>query len=210
MVYHVLVIGYMQEEQAILSKQYNKDNIELEFAYSAENAEQLIDSHSYAWTIFHSRTLNCMVYIDIMRKIKDIPILILTSACIECGQEVIQNMLKVEGDTLKGVEQHTFVYGNLYFCQEQRMVRVCEREIHFTKKEFDLFALLISNPNRVFTYEMIMDIVWNEVYDSYSRKTIINHISNIRKKLNISPEVPNYIKSIHSIGYKFEVMQSKK
>lgn len=95
MVYHVLAIGYMQEEQAILSKQYNKDNIELEFAYSAENAEQLIDSHSYAWTIFHSRTLNCMVYIDIMRKIKDIPILILTSACIECGQEVIQNMLKV-------------------------------------------------------------------------------------------------------------------
>ena len=42
-------------------------------------------------------------------------------------------------------------------------------------------------------------------YDYYSRKAIVNHISNIRKKLKITPDIPEYIKSVHSIGYKFEV-----
>ena len=59
------------------------------------------------------------------------------------------------------------------------------------------------NSNRVFTYEMIMDIVWHEEYDYYSRKAINNHISNIRKKLKVDPDLPEYIKSVHSVGYKF-------
>ena len=49
--------------------------------------------------------------------------------------------------------------GDLYFCLEERTVRVCGQEIELTAKEFDIFALLILNPRRVFTYEMIMDIV---------------------------------------------------
>lgn len=93
--------------------------------------------------------------------------------------------------------------GKLDFCLESRTVRVCEVEIDLTAKEFDIFALLIMNSSRVFTYEMIMDIVWHEEYDYYSRKAINNHISNLRKKLKIAPDLPEYIKSIHSVGYKF-------
>ena len=51
---------------------------------------------------------------------------------------------------------------------------------------------------------MIMDLVWHEDYSYYSRKAINNHISNLRKKLKIAPDVPEYIKSVHSVGYKFE------
>lgn len=54
-------------------------------------------------------------------------------------------------------------------------------------------------------YEMIMDIVWNEECNKYSRKAINNHISNLRKKLKTIPEMPDYIKSVHSVGYKFEM-----
>ncbi|MGN0980313.1 MAG: winged helix-turn-helix domain-containing protein [Candidatus Avoscillospira sp.] len=94
--------------------------------------------------------------------------------------------------------------GDIRFCLECRSVEVCRQRINLTNKEFDILALLIMNVNRVFTYEMIMDIVWNEKYDLYSRKTITNHISNIRKKLKITPDIPDYIKSIHSVGYKFD------
>ena len=94
--------------------------------------------------------------------------------------------------------------GPLYFCLEYRSVEIFGEEIKLTAKEFDILALLILNPRRVFTYEMIMDIVWNEPYNAYSRKTIINHISNIRRKLKRTPEIPDYIKSVHSIGYKFD------
>lgn len=99
--------------------------------------------------------------------------------------------------------------GTLHFCLEYRTVEVCGQEVELTAKEFDIFALLILNPRRVFTYEMIADIVWNEPYNAYSRKTIINHISNLRKKLKIHSEIPVYIKSVYSIGYKFDIPHTK-
>ena len=86
--------------------------------------------------------------------------------------------------------------GSLYFCQEQRLVCVGEQVIELTAKEFDILALLITHPKRVFTYELIMELVWNEDYSYYSRKAVNNHVSNLRKKLKIMPDSPDYIKSV--------------
>lgn len=91
----------------------------------------------------------------------------------------------------------------LYFCLENRIVYVRETEVILTVKEFDIFALLIMNPKRVLTYDMIIDLVWHENLDYYSRRAINNHVSNLRHKLKVTPETPDYIKSVHSIGYKF-------
>ena len=93
--------------------------------------------------------------------------------------------------------------GDLYFCLEHRLVTVRDQEIALTVKEFDILALLIMNPKRVFTYELITDLVWNEDCTYYSRKAINNHVSNLRKKLRIRPDDPNYIKTVIGIGYKF-------
>ena len=96
--------------------------------------------------------------------------------------------------------------GDLYFCQEQRLVYIGGQEIKLTAKEFDILALLITHPKWVFTYELIMELVWNEDYSYYSRKAVNNHVSNLRKKLKIIPGSPDYIKSVIGIGYKFEVL----
>lgn len=93
--------------------------------------------------------------------------------------------------------------GDLYFCLEHRLVTVRNQEIALTAKEFDILALLIMSPKRVFTYELITDLVWNEDCTYYSRKAINNHVSNLRKKLRIRPDDPNYIKTVIGIGYKF-------
>lgn len=90
-------------------------------------------------------------------------------------------------------------------CLEQRLVTVRGHEIALTVKEFDILVLLIMNPKRVFTYELITDLVWKEDYTHYSRKAINNHVSNLRKKLKIKPDDPDYIKSVTGIGYKFEL-----
>lgn len=95
--------------------------------------------------------------------------------------------------------------GDLYICLEQRLVIIKGREITLTVKEFDILVLLMMNPNRVFTYELIMDLVWNEDYTYYSRKAINNHVCNLRKKLKIDPGDPDYIKSVTGIGYKFSL-----
>ena len=93
---------------------------------------------------------------------------------------------------------------DLYFCLEQRLVTVRGQAIPLTVKEFDIFALLILNPKRVFTYEMLLDLVWHEDYTYYSRKAINNHVSNLRKKIKITPDLPDYVKSVYGVGYKFD------
>lgn len=44
-----------------------------------------------------------------------------------------------------------------------------------------------------------------EDYTYYSRKAINNHVSNLRKKIRIAPDLPDYIKSVYGVGYKFDV-----
>ena len=103
-------------------------------------------------------------------------------------------------------EPFTEIYmGDLYFCQEQRLVCIGEQVIKLTAKEFEILALLITHPKRVFTYELIMELVWNEDYSLYSRKAVNNHVSNLRRKLKTTPGSPDYIKSVVGVGYKFEV-----
>ena len=51
---------------------------------------------------------------------------------------------------------------------------------------------------------MIAEMVWQEEYASYSRKAVNNHISNLRRKLKVFPDSPDYIKSVYGIGYKFD------
>lgn len=125
----------------------------------------------------------------------------------ECKITVCDSVLCNSSDILKEVtESFTEIeIGDLYFCLEQRKVYVCNIEIRLTAKEFDLFALLIMHPKRVFTYEMIIDLVWHEDYMFYSRKAVNNHVSNLRKKLKITPDIPDYVKSVYGVGYKFEV-----
>lgn len=91
----------------------------------------------------------------------------------------------------------------LSFCLEHRSVEVCGKEVLLTAKEFDILSLLIMNQKRVFTYEAIMNSVWHEDITFYSPKAVSTHISNLRKKLKREPDVPEYIKSVRGIGYKF-------
>lgn len=112
--------------------------------------------------------------------------------------------INIQKDIMKPLTE--ILQGDLYLCPEERSVKVRGIEVSLTAKEFDILALLITNPKRVFTYEMIMDLVWHEDYTYYSRKAINNHISNLRKKLKISPDSQDYIKNVTGVGYKFDIM----
>ena len=79
--------------------------------------------------------------------------------------------------------------GDLYFCLEQCFVTVRGQMILLTVKEFENFSLLIQNPKRVFTYEVLIDLVWKEDCSYYSRKAVNNHISNLRRKIKVALDV---------------------
>ena len=205
----VLAIGYNRNEYEIICSKLLKKNIATDLSETTQKAQCLLREQSYDWAIFHSRVLDSLPYVNVMRSIRHIPIIIIDPE--DFGIEQISDVIECfAGFSSKrkdsiNIWSHSFEYGNLHFDQDQRMVSVCGKKIELTAKEFELLALLISNPNRVFTYEMIADIVWTENYDVNFRKTITNHISSLRQKLRITQDIPNLIKSVHNIGYKFNI-----
>ncbi len=71
-------------------------------------------------------------------------------------------------------------------------------ELSLPKKEFELLALLLSQPGRVFTRETILANVWgNDVI--VGDRTIDVHIRKLREKLG-----DHYFKTVKGVGYKFE------
>lgn len=69
-------------------------------------------------------------------------------------------------------------------------------------KEFQLLKLLAENPNTVFTNEELFNTVWG--FDGFGDyRTVLVHISNIRKKIEKDPKHPTYIQTVRGVGYKF-------
>lgn len=68
-----------------------------------------------------------------------------------------------------------------------------------------MLHLLIANRRRVITFEIISDYIWSYESGDDMTQAIHNIINRLRKKLKTEPDVPNYISSIRSVGYKFNM-----
>jgi DNA-binding response OmpR family regulator len=79
-------------------------------------------------------------------------------------------------------------------------MQACGRQIILTKHEFLILELLIRNPKRVFSKQMIYEYVWGEDYVA-DDKTINVHISNIRAKLKESG-TDSYLQTVWGMGFK--------
>jgi DNA-binding response OmpR family regulator len=79
--------------------------------------------------------------------------------------------------------------------------------IELTTKEFDLITFFAQQQNQVFSPEQLLNQIWG--IDSFSEKrTVIVHISNLRKKLEEDPLHPKYIVTVRGVGYKFAGYQN--
>lgn len=72
-----------------------------------------------------------------------------------------------------------------------------------TAKEFDLIELLIRNPNRVYSRENLLDILWGYEYRTDVR-TVDVHIRRLREKLEQNPAEPEHIMTKWGVGYYFK------
>jgi two-component system alkaline phosphatase synthesis response regulator PhoP len=71
--------------------------------------------------------------------------------------------------------------------------------LELTPKEYDLLKLLVSSPDRVFTREQLLDLIWGMEYYGGTR-TVDIHIQRLRKKLGA--DYSEIIQTVHGIGYK--------
>lgn len=76
------------------------------------------------------------------------------------------------------------------------------QETILSPKEFQLLTLLAQNPNTLFSNEQLFQALWGaESLGDY--RTVMVHISNIRKKVEQNPKRPSFIQTIKGAGYKF-------
>ncbi len=88
--------------------------------------------------------------------------------------------------------------GDVSIDKEKYLVVLNGLEVNLPKKEFELLALLISKPGRVFTREVILNTIWgNDVV--VGDRTIDVHIRKLREKIGMK-----IIKTVKGVGYKFE------
>lgn len=85
-------------------------------------------------------------------------------------------------------------------------VKVFDNPVVLTSKEIEILWVIASKPNRVFTREQLLEMVWGYEYTGETR-TVDTHIKRIRAKLDIKESYTWDIKTVWGVGYKFEVKQ---
>lgn len=221
----VLGVGYTQAEYEAAQREWLDYGVVIDLAESAAKAIEKLKSQDYACVVLDSRVLDFQPYIDAMRQIRAIPILVITPEVN--AQKRAQFLMRYVVGGLPGqpasvcaaAVDRRFAFArteappptiitdkDLYFCLEHREVLVRGQEVKLTRKEFELLRLLITHPLRVYTFEVLFGQVWGEEYTVVSKKTVINHMGNLRRKLKVDPGGPDYIINIHGIGYKYDTV----
>ena len=95
------------------------------------------------------------------------------------------------------------VSGDLRLDCEGRRVFIAGKEINLTAKEFDLLELLVFNPNKVYSRENLLNIVWGYEYPGDVR-TVDVHIRRLREKIEQNPSDPKYVHTKWGVGYYFQ------
>ena len=86
---------------------------------------------------------------------------------------------------------------------EARRVYVNGKEVYLTAKEFDVLELLVFNPNKVYSRENLLNIVWGFEYPGDVR-TVDVHIRRLREKIEEKPSEPKYVHTKWGVGYYFQ------
>ena len=171
--------------------------------------------------------------ISAIRKITQIPIIILTDAssllCMSWKKELIYagaDCIMDINSTIEEVDLQIFSLarrnnkqkitqkqfetminnGKLVMDHKKHKVVWNNAVLHLTRQEYDFLYLLASAPMRIYTYEQIYHLVWKEHNYGDIKNIIWCLVKRLRKKLNVAESgAGNCIVSVRDIGYKFEL-----
>lgn len=160
-----------------------------------------------------------------IRKDDDIPILMLTAKVdederingLEIGADdyvtkpfsprelvlrVKKILQRVSGSSQKTGQDIIYRDDHLLVDVEKHIISVKGEEMEVTPNEFDIMHALILNKGNVLSRDQIIMKAFGYSYEGYNR-TIDTHIKNLRKKVEIDPSNPFYIKTVYGVGYRF-------
>jgi len=222
--------------KTIERKLQNNDYI-VDCCFNAEDGLREINKHDYSAIILDLDlpNMNGYVFLQILRKKSDIPVIINTAHAdvksrvklINVGasdfiekslkpDEIVESIKIILEDREKENEYYkTFKFKHLDIDFLSRTVKRDSKEVELTNKEFDILKMLLDNPERAFSREQLYLVVWGEQYEESVDNTINVHVKRLRNKIEIDPKNPEVIVTVYAFGYRLgkevvDMLQSQK
>ena len=205
-----------------------QDGMEVSCAYDGEEALNMAKENEYDIILLDLMLpkMNGLEVCQQIREFSNVPIIMLTAKGedmdkimgLEYGADDYVtkpfNILEVKArikaiirrtkKSEKAEEQTRIVeIGDLRLDCDSRRVFIGEKEVNLTAKEFDVLQLLVFNPNKVYSRETLLNIVWGYEYPGDVR-TVDVHIRRLREKIEENPSEPRYVHTKWGVGYYFQ------
>lgn len=205
-----------------------QDGMEVDCAYDGESAIDMIRENNYDIVLLDIMLpkKNGFEVCQQVRDFSDVPIIMLTAK----GEDINKilgleygaddyitkpfNILEVKArikaiirrnakkSTQTGASRQVIESSGLVVDKDSRRVFIDGNEINLTAKEFDLLDLLASNPNKVYSRDNLMNLVWGYDFPGDVR-TVDVHIRRLREKIESNPSEPKYVHTKWGVGYYF-------
>lgn len=226
----ILVINSDPATQEEIRVALEYDCVEVICADSVHDALQIYLDQDFTLVILDSALSECDGYrlLEIMQAAKSVPILVLSSKgnqtnrgkntgkvdaqlfsgkaytlqdCLQLAHQIIHSCVKMGGsDRYRCV----LICGkDLVIDPDKREVKLKNKPLDLTRKEFEILYCLASHPEQVLSREQLYSLIWNEDTAFDVDEVVKAHIKAIRKKL--SPDGTKYIQNIWGSGYRFHI-----
>lgn len=219
--FHILVVEDDPDINKLLCRIASDAGYDCRPAFSGTEAALLAEQYSYDLILLDLMLpgLTGEEFIARLRKGKTMPVIVLSA---KAGLEDRVNVLKLGADdfipkpfdnmeVLARIEAQlrrykkfstgeaggVLTWGGLTLDRESVTVTAAGEKVSLTAREFEILALLMSHPKKVYTREQIYRQVWGEEYMG-DDNTVNVHVSNLRAKLGQT----EYIKTVWGIGFK--------
>jgi two-component system alkaline phosphatase synthesis response regulator PhoP len=114
----------------------------------------------------------------------------------------IEALLRRSPNQNQGLSPDTFRFGEVAIDFKRAEVKLGNSPVELSAMEFKLLQFLIENRGAVHSRDHLLDAVWG--YDAMpTTRTVDVHIAWLRQKLEANPKYPQYIQTVHGLGYKF-------
>lgn len=205
-----------------------QDGLEVDCAYDGEEALELAKNNEYALILLDVMLpkMDGFEVCQQIREFSEVPIIMLTAKgddmdkilgleygaddyitkpfnILEVKARIKAIMRRTGKKEEKVAEGNVLIKQDMKIDRESRRVFIEDKEISLTAKEFDLLELLALNPNKVYSREQLLNLIWKYDYSGDAR-TVDVHIRRLREKIEKLPSNPKYVFTKWGVGYYFK------
>ncbi len=205
-----------------------QDNLDVDCAYDGEEALSMVKENEYDLILLDVMLpkMDGFEVCQQIREFSDVPIIMLTAKgddmdkilgldygaddyitkpfnILEVKARIKAIMRRGRKTEEKEASGQILEKQDMRIDRESRRVFIEGREVNLTAKEFDLLELLATNPDKVYSREKLLNLVWGYEYPGDAR-TVDVHIRRLREKIEKLPSNPKYVYTKWGVGYYFK------